>query len=210
MASNRSLPLLILATALTACGDRAADTGAVAEAPAMATGVGSGPVPPAASPGPVAEQSPAAPQPYPGMPGAAAPTAAPAAAAGAVLASEETNWPGIVAEVTEFRRRGNTLTAKVRFRNAGGSGNQEPDVQFDEVYLMDAANARKYEVLRDEKGTAIALNRQGYSKRWYATIEPGQQQTIWIKFPAPPPEVRTITLQLPNTPPFEELAIQDG
>ena len=56
MASTRSLPLLLLAAALAACGERAADTGAVEEAPAMATGVGSGPVPPAASPGPIAEQ----------------------------------------------------------------------------------------------------------------------------------------------------------
>lgn len=208
MASTRSLPILLLAAALIACGDRA-DTGAVEEAPAMATGVGSGPVPPAASPGPVAEQ-PAA-QPYPGMPGAApaggAPAGAPAAAA--VLASQDTNWSGVVAEVTEFRRRGNTLTAKVRLRNTSGA-DAEPSIKFDEVYLMDAPNARKYEALRDEKGTYIASLRSGWSDRWYQRMEPTEQQTIWIKFPAPPPEVRVITLQLPNTPPFEDLAIQDG
>ena len=209
MAFHRSVPVLLLGAALIACGDRA-DTGAVEEAPAMATGVGSGPVPPAASPGPIAEQ-PAA-QPYPGVPGAApagAPATAAAPAAAVVLASQETNWPGIVAEVTEFRRRGNTLTAKVRLRNTAGADAQ-PSVKFDEVYLMDAPNARKYEVLRDEKGTYIASLRSGWADRWYETIEPTQQQTIWIKFPAPPTDVRMITLQLPNTPPFEDLAIQDG
>lgn len=206
MTSTRSLPLLLLAAAVIACGDRGAETGAVEEAPAMATGVGSGPVPPAASPGPIAEQ-PAA-QPYPGAPGAAPAAGAPATAA-AVLATQDTNWSGVVAEVTEFRRRGNTLTAKVRFRNTSGA-NSQPEVKFEEVYLMDAPNARKYEVLRDEKGTYIASLRSGWADRWYQNMEPTEQQTIWIKFPAPPTEVRAITLQLPNTPPFEDLAIQDG
>ena len=209
MVSTRSLPLLLLLPALvTACGDRGGGNGAVEEAPAMATGVGSGPVPPAASPGPIAEQTAAAPQPYPGMPGAAPAAGAPGAG-GTVLASTETNWPGVVAEVTELRRRGNTLTAKVRYRNTGTS-NAEPDVNYGEVYLMDAANARKYEVLRDEKGTFIASLTSGWEDRWYKTMEAGEQQTLWIKFPAPPTDVRAITLQLPNTPPFEDLAIQDG
>jgi hypothetical protein len=75
---------------------------------------------------------------------------------------------------------------------------------------MDAPNARKYEVLRDEKGNYIAALTSGWRDRWYKTMEPSEQQTIWIKFPAPPPEVRAITLQLPNMPPFEDLAIQDG
>jgi hypothetical protein len=30
-----------------------------------------------------------------------------------------------------------------------------------------------------------------------------------MKFPAPPVEVKAITLQIPKTPPFEDLAIQD-
>src|SRR5918996_1496645 len=107
MPATRSVAVLLLAAGLIACGDRA-DTGAVEEAPAMATGVGSGPVPPAASPGPIAEQGPAA-QPYPGMPGTAPAAGAPGAAV-AVLAAQDTNWSGVVAEVTEFRRRGNTLT----------------------------------------------------------------------------------------------------
>jgi hypothetical protein len=202
MTTTRLLPVLLLPTLLVACGGKAEQPGAVESAPAVATGVGSGPQPPAASSGPIAEQSP--PQPIPGMPGTA-----PAAGAAVVMATQDTNWSGVVAEVTEFRRRGNTLTAKVRLRNTSGAEVQ-PEVKFEDVYLMDAANARKYEVLRDEKGAYIASLRSGWQDRWYQQIEPAQQQTIWIKFPAPPAEVRAITLQLPNTPPFEDLAIQDG
>ena len=129
--------------------------------------------------------------------------------AGAVLASQDTNWPGVVAEVTELRRKGNTLTAKVRLRN-GSTDNQQVEVRFDEVYLMDAANAKKYEVLRDEKGTYVASLRSGWNDRWYGDLKPTESYLLWMKFPAPPAEVHTITLQLPNMPPFEDLAIQDG
>ena len=84
------------------------------------------------------------------------------------LASQETNWSGIVAEVTEFRRKGNTLTAKVRLRNQG-SGEVQPEVIYKEVYLMDLAAGKKYQVLQDEKGAYIAGLRSGWNDRWYAT-----------------------------------------
>ena len=130
------------------------------------------------------------------------------ASAGAVLASEETNWPGITAEVTEFRRKGNTLTAKVRLRN-GGTAKSTPDIKYAEVYVLDTNAGKKYEVLKDEKGSYIAALRQGWPERWYEELKPGETRAIWMKFPAPPAEVKTATLQVPNTPPFEDLAIQE-
>ena len=136
---------------------------------------------------------------------APAPAAIPAVA---VLAAQETNWPGMVAEVTEFRRKGNTLTAKVRLRNTG-SAMQEPDIQYAEVYVMDAAAGKKYEVLMDEKGNYIAYLKQGWPKRWYDKLQPGQSVTLWMKFPAPPADVAAVTLQLPGMAPFEDLAIQN-
>jgi hypothetical protein len=137
-------------------------------------------------------------------------TAAPAAAApaGASLASQDTNWPNVTAEVTEFRRKGNTLTAKVRFTNKG-SAEPQVELHYGEVYLIDTAGGKKYETLKDEKGAYIAALRSGWTDRWYESVKPGAPQTIWIKFPAPPPEVKAITLQIPKTPPFEDLAIQD-
>ena len=142
---------------------------------------------------------------------APAPTPAPvstAPAAGA-LATQETNWKGIVAEVTEFRRKGNTLTAKVRFTNRG-SEDSKAEIVFKEAYLIDTAGGKKYEVLKDEKGTPIASLTQGWNDRWYDNhIKPGDAQTIWMKFPAPPAETKAITLQIPNTPPFEDVTIQD-
>ncbi|MGZ8795780.1 MAG: hypothetical protein ACXW2F_00435 [Thermoanaerobaculia bacterium] len=137
-------------------------------------------------------------------------TSAPAAAApaGSSIASQDTNWPNITAEVIEFRRKGNTLTAKVRFTN---KGSEEPQVEvlYGETYLIDTAGGKKYGTLKDEKGSYIAALHSGWQDRWYEHIKPGAPQTIWIKFPAPPPEVKAITLQIPKTPPFEDLPIQD-
>jgi hypothetical protein len=134
-----------------------------------------------------------------------APAGAPTAA---TLASQETNWTGISAEVTEFRRKGNTLTAKVVLRNHAGA-EIESDINYKEVYLMDLGAGKKYEVLKDEKGTYIAALRSGWADRWYDKLAPGQSFTLWMKFPAPPPDVKSVTLQLPGMPPFEDLPIQD-
>src|SRR5712691_9702564 len=86
---------------------------------------------------------------------------APPASGGSSIASQETNWAGITAEVTEFRRKGNTLTAKVRFTNKG-SGEPEVDVHYGEIYLIDTAGGKKYETLKDEKGAYIAALRTGW------------------------------------------------
>ena len=130
------------------------------------------------------------------------------APAGTSLASQETNWPGITAEVTEFKRKGNSLTAKIRLTNKG-TADVQPAVEWRDVALVDATGGKKYEVLKDEKGGVIASTRSGWNDRWYESISPNQSQIIWMKFPAPPPEVKTITLQMPKMPPFDDLTIQD-
>lgn len=139
---------------------------------------------------------------------AAVPTPVPATPAGPALASQETNWKGVTASVTEFRRKGNTLTAKVRLANSGAEPSPV-DVVYKEVYLIDTAGGKKYEVLKDEKGAYIAALLQGWDNRWYGTLKPGESHVLWMKFPAPPAEVKAITLQLPNTAPFEDVPIQD-
>lgn len=195
---RKSLVLSSVLLALAACQPTAEEPepAAVSEPAAAAASEPASPAAQASS-APVSEPVPAA-----------APAAAPAAS-GAVLASQETNWQGVVAEVTEFRRKGNTLTAKVRLRNQG-SEKVQPEVIYKEVYLMDLGAGKKYEALRDEKGAYIAALKSGWSDRWYGEIAPGQSYTLWVKFPAPPAEVKSVTLQVPGVPPFEDLAIQDS
>ena len=168
--------------------------------------------------------TPAATNPEPSTSAAAPPTQAaaassmptqssppPAQAAGvpsAVLASQETNWPGVTADVTEFRRKGNTLTAKIRLSNRG-SAKARAEIRFSEAYLIDTGAGKKYQVLKDEQNSYIASLRSGYSDFWYDEMAPSASQTIWMKFPAPPPDVKSITLQMPGAPPFDDLQIQE-
>lgn len=209
MTAKLAIPLLaVFALAGCRAEPEAQAPAASPEAAAAPAAPAAGTADPAAAPAPAAGTAPAdtavASDP------AAAPAAAPAAGqTGSVLASQETNWPGIVAEVVEFRRKGNTLTARVRFRNQAGAAAQ-PEVKYEEVAVMDLAAGKKYEVLKDERGTYIAGLRSGWTDRWYQSMEPGQSQLIWMKFPAPPAEVKAVTLQLPGTPPFEDLPIQDS
>lgn len=135
----------------------------------------------------------------------AAPAQAPPPAA--PLAVQDTN-DGLVAEVTEFKRRGNTLTAKVRFRNAG-TDEVTIDLEYGKTYVLDAGGGKKYEVLRDDEKNYIAAIGKSYSDRYWEGIEPGEQKVVWMKFPAPPPEVKVATLQIDEAPPFDDLPIQD-
>lgn len=200
---NRRLILIAAVFVLVMFCSKAPETATTATAPAPAT-TSAQPAAPAPAPAaaPSTTQAAAAP------PAAAVSTAPAAASAGGSLQSQETNWPGVTAEVTEFRRKGNTLTGKVRLTNKSAA-RVEVEIYWKEVSLVDAAGGKKYEVLKDEKGTFISSTRAGWTDRWSEWIEPATPQVIWMKFPAPPPEVKTITLQLPKTPPFDDLPIQD-
>lgn len=202
---HRLVAVAVILLLAAACDRSAEETPAPAPQAAPAGEASAGAPAETGADDPTAEPPAAAPAPGPAPPaaGAAPPPA------GAVLAAQETNWPGIVAEVTEFRRKGSTLTARVRFNNQGTDA-AEPNVIYGEVYVMDLAAGRKYEVLRDEQGRYIAALRSGWNDRWYQKIEPGNSMTIWMKLPAPPTEVREVTLQVPGVPPFEDLAIQEG
>lgn len=136
----------------------------------------------------------------------AATSGAQAPAAATPLASQETNWPGVTADITEFRRKGNTLTAKVRLTAAAKS---KFEVDYGEVYLMDTGAGKKYELLKDDKGAYIAATSPGWPAKTWGEIDAGQSRTLWMKFPAPPADVKAITLSLPSMAPFEDVAIQD-
>lgn len=129
-------------------------------------------------------------------------------AAPAPIASQETNWNGVTADVTEFKRKGNTLTAKVKLRNAGPK-TMQVQVRYETAYVLDVDAAKKYEVLKDDKGAYIAAGSGNYTDRFLVDIPAGEAKILWMKFPAPPATTKVATLQIEETPPFEDLPIQD-
>jgi hypothetical protein len=155
----------------------------------------------------------AAPAPQQAAAPAAQPAAAPQAATPAPLASQQFNEnPDLRCDVLEVRRvSGGALLVRwrlIRAAAAAGGGlvaGQQPATilhnwSWDGVYFTDPAENKKYGGLKDSGGQWIS---QGDAKNY----SPGDQQVIWMKFPAPPPSSSKITFVFPGFPPFEDLLV---
>jgi hypothetical protein len=165
------------------------------------------PPPPAAAVVPAPATTPA-PQP------AAAPAPAqPAAPAQNVLASQEYSQnPNLRCDILEVKRvSGGVLLIKWRLSSppaaaAGGLTAQPDDKKiwhtwnWSEVYFTDPAENKKYSGLKDSAGNWIG---QGEGKHYGA----GEQQGVWMKFPAPPATSTKIAFVFPGFPPFDDLPV---
>ena len=149
--------------------------------------------------------APAAPAP------AASATAAPAAQS--VLASQDfSNDPNLRADVLEVKRvSGGALLVKWRLLRpaaVSGGGLAAPtddkaihhSFSWSGVYVTDPAENKKYSGLKDSQGSWIG---QGDNKNY----APGQQQVMWMKFPAPPAASTKISFVFHGFPPFDDLPV---
>ncbi len=124
------------------------------------------------------------------------------------LQTQDSNWGTIAVDLTEFKRKGNALTAKLKLRNTG-TAPASYDVTFKDVYLLDTAAGKKYEVLKDDQGAYIASVMPSWPDRNYGKIAAGGSINLWMKFPAPPADVKAVTLNIPEAAPFEDIPITD-
>jgi hypothetical protein len=132
--------------------------------------------------------------------------AAAAQTAGQALQVQETNVPGIVAEMTECKRKEGVLTVKVRFRNTSDKTSwfaiDTGHGKYEGFYV--SAGNKKYFVLKDAEGAPVAPK---YIDG--GNLEKGQTYTWWAKFPAPPAEVKQVNLMMPKVLPFEDVPVAD-
>ena len=136
--------------------------------------------------------------------------AAPAPVTGS-LVTGDTNVPGVAADVTECKRKDGVLSVKVRFRVASAIPSAQVVLfQGNDTYkafYVTAAN-KKYFILQDSEG-AYLTSAAGYGGELTVTVKPDQQFTWWAKFPAPPPDVKKVTLFLRVAPPLEDIPVAD-
>lgn len=193
MARPRPLSFLLLAAVLCGCSKDA-------------------PPPAAQSATPVPAASPAVPTPTASTAPPAAPAPAPAPAAPPstpALKTGDTNINGVAADVTQCERKDGVLSVKVRFRNTGSEKRQFDliDSRNYEKYYLTAAS-KKYFILKDSEGTYLTPQADGFgSLRVY--LDPAGQYTWWAKYPAPPPEVKAVTLYMPVAAPLEDIPVSD-
>ena len=111
-------------------------------------------------------------------------------------------------KITQLKRTsGDTITLKFVVRNVV-SGDTPVEVfggdwyswDLRNVFLLDVPNKKKYFILKDSAGQAL-------SSRGNSRIKPGEQRTLWAKFPAPPATVSSITVEIPTAAPFDDLPI---
>ena len=202
--------LLFAGLALAAWGcqkkEQAAAPAPAAQAPAAA-----------AAPQPAATVPPAASMPVPSAaaaPPAAAPAAAPAPApASAAVASADGEKSGIRVEVTELKRvSGGTISLKFTFINDSekklgfGYDFGDPDHQIKDhgsvggIMLLDPVGKKKYFVVRDSENTCLC-------SRGVHDIESKSRGNLWAKFPAPPEDVKKISVVIPHFGPMDDVPI---
>jgi hypothetical protein len=125
------------------------------------------------------------------------------------IQSQDTNINGIVADITQCKRKDGVLTLKVRLRN---TSDKKAAIYFtngydayNKYYLT--AGEKKYFILRDSEGVVLATDEGGgYTN---VDIEKDGAYTWWAKYPAPPAEAKAVTFYTAFAPPFEDIPITD-
>jgi hypothetical protein len=153
-----------------------------------------------------------APQPAPTTPVPATTSSAPASPAGAI-ASTDGEKPGTHIDITELKRTsGGTVNLKFTIANTSSeklamySNLGDHMVSSDHyrgvsgIHLIDPVNKKKYFVVTDSEKNCVC-------SKDAPDIEPGGKLNLWAKFPAPPPEVTKVTIEIPHFAPIDDVPI---
>jgi hypothetical protein len=141
----------------------------------------------------------------------AAPLISPAAAdeAKAITGAQDTNKPGLVAEIIECKRQAGVLSVQMRLRN---TTDKDVDAQiidirnFHQYYVT--AGAKKYLIMEDSDRVPLSSPANS-SGSFSARIPKGGSWVWWAKYTAPPADVKAISYYTPLAPPFDNVPISD-
>jgi hypothetical protein len=136
-------------------------------------------------------------------------SAAPVLAQGSKpIQTQDTNAPGVVAELVECKREDGVLTVRVLYRNTTDkrvSMKVVPGQNYDEYYMT--AGSKKYLMMRDPQ--KMTLSPQAKGGGLTIRLDKGGTYQWWAKYPAPPAEVKKINYYTPLTAPFDNVPISD-
>ena len=125
-----------------------------------------------------------------------------------VIETADAEWSGIQTDLLEVKRMSdNTVRVRWRWRNTTdtkvhlfSSGEGERALKQN-AYVIDPKNKKKHLVVTDSQGKVIGTDIP------FTDLGPKKALAVWAKFPAPPADVDKITVVVPKTPPFEDIAI---
>jgi outer membrane protein OmpA-like peptidoglycan-associated protein len=138
-----------------------------------------------------------------------APSVAPLSAPARAIASQESETPDVVVELTGVNRTpGGFVTITFRYRNNGSSAFRFPHQRMVRgAYFLDGANRKKYDVVQDQRQQPLCSESLQLRGQTGDTIGAGSAMNLWAKFPAPPESTKTISVSLPLAPPFDDVAV---
>jgi len=115
----------------------------------------------------------------------------------------------IEASLIEAKVKRNVLTIKVQLKNTSSKW-IEPEIPFKQTFYTDIDTNKKYYALKDSEGKFIAgpASYDWGGGTFKEKIGSNQSKIIWIKFPAPPADTKTIDIFIPHLLPFEDVTIQ--
>jgi hypothetical protein len=137
-----------------------------------------------------------------------------AAPNGVIASAQFSQDPDLRCDLLEVKRvSGGALLVRWRVINTAGqpggaggfastSGGKKISYSFswDQLFVIDPAENKKYLVLTDSNNGRIAEVFEG-------EIAPGAQWIAWAKFPAPPAGSTKVSVTLPKFAPFEDVPI---
>lgn len=137
----------------------------------------------------------------------------------AVIGSSESNTPGITVDLNSLERKGGVLTVKWAVRNTSpdeAAGKKQVKFGYmgpkSRTYLVDEESGTKYFALTDKEKQTVASQHEYLGSDVYGIseyVEAGGTRRYWAKFPAPPPEVKVLTVFFDETEPFESAPITE-
>lgn len=97
---------------------------------------------------------------------------------------------------------GDILTAT--FRCSSQDRVNTESFRLENISLIDDATSQRISVLKDNAGNWLASSPAGNSIMASCEAKPG---IFWMKFPAPPATSKTVSINLPNTAPFDGVPV---
>jgi hypothetical protein len=125
------------------------------------------------------------------------------------LLTQDTNVTGVAADFIECKRKEGVLSVKIRLRNTSPAPinmNVMKERNYAAFYVM-AAN-KKYFMLKDSEGVYLSPATDANGSLT-VPIPTAGQYTWWAMFPAPPADVKRLTLMTPMCAPFTYITITD-
>ncbi len=127
-------------------------------------------------------------------------------------APQETEIPGVTAELTEARQYDGALHIGITLHNSTNKSVSVPDgLRYADVVLIDKAANLKHYPIKDAAGHVLAGPIADWNEggRWFMQLEPGSQTVMWILFEPVAPGSK-LAVQCPHLQPLENVAVTEG